>query len=212
MAQINLLDTEKKHNSLPWERLLSAIVKLLVVVLILVLVYYGYAYFRSKVLAENIYNLQNKIVEMQNKILRHPDRQELLTRQGQIKEIETLFKNHSYWSKLLPELARVTLKNATYLAFSGNQDGSAHLVVSVPSYTDFDQFLQVFDMPEFNENFSDVKITSVSKYLVGDVSGTKFEVNIKYDSDYIKKAPEKLPETQLPTDSQTTNETITSNP
>jgi hypothetical protein len=60
--------------------------------------------------------------------------------------------------------------------------------VTVPSYREFDQFLQVFDLPQFNSKFSDVTVSSIGKYQQGDTQSIRFDVSMRYDSSFLKTA------------------------
>lgn len=186
MPQINLLSNETKRQLLPWEILLTVLVRLFAVVFILALAYYGYLIYSSRSASGKIVAKQNTILQLQDQILNHQNRQELLVRQGQIAELEKLVVAHPYWSKFFPELARVTLRNAYYVAFSSDTKGTAKMSVVVPSYTDFDLFLQLFNLPTFAEQFSDVKVVSVNKYQVGSVTGVKFEVELSFNPEFLK--------------------------
>ena len=150
MAQINLLSPNTSKPNLG-QAALRIGVKVLVGLLILMVVYYVWTLVDGKRTASSIVNLQNKITSAEGQVLGQKDRQELIVRQGQIQALSNLLKNHVYWSQLIPELAESTLKTASYVSFSANDQGTGTMVVSVPSYTDLDKFLQVFDLPQFNE-------------------------------------------------------------
>ncbi len=186
MPQINLLTNETKRQVLPWEMLLTLLVRVFIIAFIALLGYYGYLIFRSKTSANKILATQNSIIQTQNEILKHQDRKELLVRQGQLTELSKLVAGHPYWSRLFPELSKVTLKNAYYLGMSAESKGTAKMTVIVPSYTDFDNFLQVFDLKEFNDQFSNVRLIAVTKYQVGEISGIKFDIELTLNTAFIK--------------------------
>lgn len=186
MPQINLLTSEEtKRHTLPWEIILTVLVRLCFVAFLALIAYYGFLVYRTKSITQQTATTQDSIAQKQNELLTDQNRRELLVRQGQMHEAAALLAKHQYWSKFLPELARVTLKSSAYLAFSTTDKGTARFAVSVPSYTELDEFLQVFDLPDYYQNFSDVKVTSVSKYQIGDLSGLKFEVELKYNPQFL---------------------------
>lgn len=191
MPQINLLTNSEKPKSLPVQKLLTGLARLFALAFIAVIAYYGYVYYRSRSVVSKILAKQSTIVQMQNEVLNNPSRNELLTRQGQLQELAKLVNDHPYWSKLFPELARVTLKSAYYTTFTADVAGKARMTVIVPTYTEFDAFLQVFDK-SFSDQFSDVKVISVSKYQVAGATGVRFEVELTYKKDFIKKTTEGL--------------------
>lgn len=129
---------------------------------------------------------QEAIIAKQKQILADPNRRQLLVRQGQLQAAGDLVDEHKYWSRLLPELARVTLKNASYISFSADTNNTARMSVTVPSYKDFDQFLQVFDLEDFSKHFSNVTVSSVGKYQQGDAQSVRFDIVLKYDSAFLK--------------------------
>ncbi len=185
MAQINLLTPNTTKPNLG-QAVLSIAVKVLFVALILVAVYYGWLLYTDRKTTAQIQDLSNKINEAQAAVIKRTDREELIVRQGQIQALQSLMSNHLYWSKLFPELANATLKTASYVSFSANSDGTATMVVAVPSYVELDKFLQVFDMPEFNKNFSDVKVFSINRSQNGDVIETHAQLQLKYRKELIR--------------------------
>lgn len=188
MPQINLLSNETKEKSLPVGRMLTLFARLFALVFFVVIIYYGYLWYQSKSAANDILAKQNNIIKMQNEVLDNRDRKELLTRQGQLQQLDKLLGSHPYWSKLFPELARVTLKSAYYTALTASGEGAAKMTVIVPTYSDFNNFLSVFDRDEFNKQFSNVAIGSVNKYQVGGTTGIKFDVELKYNTDFLKQS------------------------
>lgn len=143
---------------------------------------------RTRVVTKQAATIQEQIKTTQKDILADTSRRELLVRQGQLQAADGLLTEHAYWSRLLPELARTTLRTASYIAFSADSAGVAHLSVTVPSYKDFDQFLQVFDLKEFNSHFSQITVSSVGKYQQGDAQLVRFEVALHYDKSFLKGA------------------------
>jgi hypothetical protein len=166
---------------------------LLVVVFLLVLAWWGYLYFRTKSVTSEIATVQQRIITKQKQILADQNRKELLIRQGQLKAAETLLANHLKWSRLLPELARTSLRNASYLSFNADGKGGARMSVTVPDYKSFDQFLQAFDLPQYNEHFYKVTVSSVGKYQQGQTQAVRFEVAIEYDQNFLKADGEAAP-------------------
>ena len=181
MAQINLLKQQKKNSIDIWQIIASGSVKVLALVLVAVLAYYGYLFYQAHQKSAALVALQQQISAEQRDLSSNPDQNELYTRQQQLQQLMTLVNSHPYWSNLLPALAKATLRSSNYLTLQAMNDGSLTLSVSVPTTEDLDKFLQVFDIPEFNKNFYDVKIGSIGKTQVGNELLTKFDVNMKYN-------------------------------
>lgn len=188
MPQINLLGQENTHRNAALTRLPLYLVRFFIVIFIAVIVYWGYLYVRVKLVVNQVSLAQADIIRIQKETLADKNRRELLVRQGQLSALDKLLKDQQYWSKFLPELARVTLKSASYLSFSAGKDGIARMSVTVPSYREFDEFLQVFDLPQFNSKFSDVTVSSIGKYQQGDTQSIRFDVAMHYDASFLKAA------------------------
>lgn len=189
MPQINLLGQENTHKNAAWARLPLYLVRFFIVLFIAILLYWGYLYVQVKLTVSKVAAAQADIIRIQKETLADKNRRELLVRQGQLSTLDKLLKDQQYWSKFLPELARVTLKSASYLSFSAGKDGIARMSVTVPSYKEFDEFLQVFDLPQFNSKFSDITVSSIGKYQQGDTQSVRFEVAMHYDVSFLKVTP-----------------------
>lgn len=185
MPQINLLgqNTERYTSSLA--RGPVYIVRVLAVAFILLLATWGFLYIQAKVKTEKAAQVQTEVEKIQADIEAMPAWRQVVIRQGQVKAAEGLLNGQQLWSRLLPELARVTLQSASYLSFSADNRGSARMSVTVPSYQEFDKFLQVFDLPQFNEHFSHVTVSSVEKYQQGDSQQVRFDVTVTYDTAFL---------------------------
>lgn len=186
MPQINLLGQENTHRNATLIRLPLYLVRFFVLLFIVVLLYWAYLYVRVKLVVNKVAVAQADIIRIQKETLADKDRRELLVRQGQLSTLDKLLKDQQYWSKFLPELARVTLKSASYLSFSAGKDGTARMSVTVPTYREFDEFLQVFDLPQFNSKFSNVTVSSIGKYQQGDTQSVRFDVTMQYDVNFLK--------------------------
>lgn len=188
MADINLLQPEQISSSTLIGRGEYFISRILMIILIVVVAGYGYLFFDESRSASNVDKTKAYIAQAQSEALNNKDRGELLTRQGQIKELNPIIKGHLYWSYLLPELSRVTLKSAKYTAIEADASGKLNLSVSLSSYEELEKFLQIFDLPEYNKEFSDVKVTSISKNQqekTGSVE-TLVKLQLTFNPSYIK--------------------------
>ncbi len=181
MAQINLLKQAAPERNL-WTILPKVFAKILLAVLVVLLAYYGWLILESNKVAKNIVSVENQIVEQKKTGLNMPKRDEVLIRQQQMQGITDVVNSHVYWSKLLPALAKVTLKKASYSNIKVGTDGVLTMGVNVPTVADLDKYLQVFDLPAFNENFSDVRVGGYYKEQGKDNSSSiKFDVIMKYN-------------------------------
>ena len=180
MAQINLLK-QNKPSALGGVGLVSVISKLAIVGLLALAAYYGWVAFRQRDVKRGIEEIGLQIERQKQELSQVSERDEILTRQSQIKEFDSLISAHMYWSQLLPELAKVTLKNASYLSFRAQNEGTMTLEVKVPSIAELDKFLLAFDSPKLNRYFSDLKIGGINKVFDGDESYVSVSVQLKYD-------------------------------
>ncbi len=109
MPQINLL--KQTHNTIDWgDKVPGFILKLAVLFLLVAIGYYVWLFITLNGVNKQIASAQVEIVNKQREIANLKRQQELATRQGQLKELNTLISNHIYWSAFLSELARVTLR------------------------------------------------------------------------------------------------------
>jgi hypothetical protein len=186
VSQINLLKQPSESHSGATPKIFEWI---LIVVLGGLIVYYGWLYFASNQADKNITATEIVIDQETQKALSAPQRQELITRQEQLKNLASLISSHVYWSQILPKLAQSTLKTATYSDLQINPDGTLTLSATVPTLADLDIYLQVFDLPAVNKYFSNVKISSFAKVQNLTSSAIKFQVTMNYDPSIINYSP-----------------------
>ena len=180
MAQINLLK-QKKNSSDFWTLFTGILVKFLGAVVIFLIVYYGYLFYQAKKTNDATAKVQQQLLLDQKEIDAIPNRDELFTRQQQLKTLLGLVANHPYWSGMLPALASTTLTSANYLTFQAQNDGTMILSVTVPSTEDLDKFLQIFNLPQYNQDFYNVQIAALGKFQVGDTLMTRFDIHMQYN-------------------------------
>jgi hypothetical protein len=185
MADINLLSTNNESRGFR-SKGAPLFVKILSVLLLLVVLYYGYLWFYSSRIQNQITEWKDKTAQVQAQAMNQKERKEVVTRQGQIQNLDQLIKNHVSWSYLLPELARVTLKSAVYSSISADEKGSLTLTVTAPNYADLDKYLQVFDLPQYNQQFSEVRILSINKIQNEDRVYTQMKIQLKFNPDFIR--------------------------
>jgi hypothetical protein len=131
-------------------------------------------------------SIQSDIKSAQSEALNNKDRNELVTRQEQLKNLDGLIKKHLYWSYLLPELARVTLKSAQYTEIEAKSDGKLNLAVTLPNYEEVEKFMQMFDLPEYNQQFSNVRILDINNVQTNTTLQTELRLELNFNPEYIK--------------------------
>lgn len=185
MAQINLL----KQTSTPYNFKGSGpkiLVRVIFVVLVALVIYYIWLFISSKSIDDKIQQTQSQIKSEQQKALGLEGRDELLVRQQQIQSLQGLIAAHPYWSQLFPELARVTLKTASYSSLKVGLGDDLTLSVTVPSLEDLDKYMQIFDLSQFNQNFSDIRISGFTKVQSASSNAIQFQVNMTYGPSLIQ--------------------------
>ena len=185
MAQINLLKQTSNTGNF-WSSGPKIFVRLFLLVLLALVGYYVWLYIDLSSTGNQITSEQNKINADQQAALSIPNRDELFTRQQQVKDLESLIGGHVYWSQFFPELAKVTLKNASYSNMSVSTAGDLTLSATVPTLEDLDKYMQVFDQPEFNKNFYDVRIAGFTKIQSKTSTAVQFSVRMKYNGGIIQ--------------------------
>lgn len=186
MAEINLLQSHTVNDQPSAGFALRVIARLLTIILILVLIVYGLLWFYNWSAQKKLVTTRNDIDRAQRDAIASKDRNELITRQEQLTSLETLLDNHVYWSFLLPELARVTLKSAHYTEINAQKDGSLDLTVNLPNYEEIEKYLQIFDLPEFNQQFSDVRILGINNVQSANAIETQMRIKLNFNPEYIK--------------------------
>ncbi|MBP9686549.1 MAG: hypothetical protein KBD66_01990 [Candidatus Doudnabacteria bacterium] len=185
MPQINLLGQDAERSTTSFGKGPVYIVRVFALLFLLLLALWGFLVLRVKMNTTKAQELSASIQKAQDEIVAMPAWRQVVVRQGQVKAAEGLLDGQQFWSRLLPELARVTLQSASYLSFSADARGTARMSVSTPSYAEFDKFLQVFDLPQFNNQFSEVTVSSVEKYQQGDSQLIRFDVAVTYDTAFL---------------------------
>lgn len=180
MAQINLLKQKTIGQSFQAVFPVYA-TRFLLVVLLVVVAYYVWIFISLKKTNAQIAETEAKLAQNQEAISKIQDTDQLFARQNQLKALEGIITEHLYWSQLLPEVAKVTLKRATYSNFAIHPDNTLSLTVSVPNFEDFDKFLQVFDIPKVNESFSEVRVSSFHESETDETSVVQFDVKMKFN-------------------------------
>jgi hypothetical protein len=186
MPDINLLQTPNAQGnnfSKGSSRLLSRILMVALVAVVLGYVYMKYDHWAT---AKKITDIQTSVASAQAEALTSKDRNQLITRQGQTKELDKLIGSHLYWSYLLPELARVSLTSAKYTSIEADSDGKLTLNVNLNSYEDLEKYMQIFDLPEYNQEFSDVKIISIARVQVDSQLQTQARIQLTFDPTFLK--------------------------
>jgi hypothetical protein len=186
MADINLLGVENQKTNFARTGAGLA-VKVLVAIVIIVIGYYIYLRVQINRTRSAIKSAQAQTEKAKADALANKDRGELLTRQGQLQSLDKLIKGHLYWSGLLPELAGVTLKSSSYASFKADAAGTLTLDVLVPTYADADKYLQIFNLPEFNKQFSDVKVIAITKVQQETSVQIDLNLQLKFNPEFIRK-------------------------
>jgi hypothetical protein len=187
LAQINLLKQNSGSSNFQsgFPKLLN---KILIALLVLTIVYYGYLIWKSSQTLKAGAAVQYQINRDRTAALNLGQRNAVLTRQSQLKAYAGTIASHVYWSQLMPVLASSTLSSAIYSSLRASPDGSLDLTVTVPSLQDLDKYLQVFDQPQYNQYFSNIRISAFHKVQSASGNGLQFEVKFNFNQNIIKYA------------------------
>jgi hypothetical protein len=186
MPDINLLQSNLEEGGVNSSAFTRTVAKLLMFLVLVVIVAYVAMLFDTWNTNRKLAETNEKTQNLQAAAINNTDRDELVTRQEQLNELGTLIEDHVYWSYLLPELGRITLKTAKYTEIDANRSGELTLVANLPSYDDIDKFMQIFDLPEYNEEFSNVRVVSIGKVQNGDKIETELRVQLTFNPEFIK--------------------------
>lgn len=186
MSEINLLQTQSTFHQVK-ERGKRWLLRVVTLIFIVTLGLYGYLFYSDWSGQKKIAEHQSAIAEVQKDLENNAKRSELLVRQGQVKSANQLLANHLFWSGLLPELARVSLASAEYSSIETTAEGDLNLSVTLPTYSDAEKYLQVFDLPEYNKYFSNVRILSLSQAQKDKTLHTTMRLGLTLNPELLKK-------------------------
>lgn len=151
---------------------------------------YGFLAFDESRRGSEIDSIRAEIQSIEAQVTSSTELREILVRQGQVKGFQKVATDYSYWSRLLPELARVTLKTGGYASVNVDSDYQLRLGLVLPDFADFDKYLQVFDNPQFNKNLYNVRVVAASKYQSDQTKGVKVELEISVKPDLLRVSEE----------------------
>lgn len=186
MPEINLLDNNQIDTGDAVSSIARNVARLFLLLVVAAIIGYGVLFFLSYRVQGQVDETTASIKTKQTAIEGNKDRSEIVTRQGQIKEFNGLVDNHLYWSYLIPELARVTLNSGKYTVIQADSDGKLNLTVSLPSYADIEKYMQIFDLPEYNQQFSNVRIVNITKNQNGSKIETLLTLQLTFNPEFIK--------------------------
>lgn len=186
MSEINLLHTDSADSGINNSFAARLVARLSMVLIIAAVVIYALLYFYTWRNHNKLTVVTEQTNTLQAKALANEGRNELVTRQEQLTQLETLIDNHAYWSYLLPELARVTLRSARYTAIKASNDGKLDLIVALPSYSDVEKYLQIFDLPEYYQQFSNVRIAGITTSNNDEKIETQLNLELTFNPEFIK--------------------------
>ncbi|HVY67436.1 MAG TPA: hypothetical protein VHA30_00860 [Patescibacteria group bacterium] len=189
MPQINLLKQPAQARN-PWETIFKVGSGLFIAVLACLVIYYGWLFYRSSRIDKDVASLTAQAENDQQQALTVPGRDELFIRQQQLQNFSDLMASHVYYSQIIPKLAAATLKNASYSSLQVDNTGQLVLSASVPDLASLDKYMMVFNRPDVNKYFSNVKIGSFHKVqgANGGPSSISFDVTMQYDPSIINYA------------------------
>ncbi|MDE2311926.1 MAG: hypothetical protein KGJ93_02440 [Patescibacteria group bacterium] len=180
MAQINLL----KQKS-PSENLAGVLPKIIANVLVAAVlglgVYYGWLWYRISQTEHAISSGQQALAKAAESVKDISGREEVYTRQAQLKQYNTLVAGHLYWSHLFPALAAATLKGSSYSSMRVTSEGTLQLSVTLSDLNAVDKYIQVFDQPQFNKYFSNLVVNGLKRTGIGPDSPYDLEARLTFD-------------------------------
>lgn len=187
MSQINLLKQSSSPNG-NLQKLSKLFAIVFAALAVLLVGYYAWLFIDYSFIGSQIQKAQVQYNSDLQTALAMPQRSELITRQQQLKSFSDLLNSHQYWSQLLPALAAVTLKSASYSDLKVDNTGRVTIQVSVPTLDDLDKYLQVFDLPAVSKNFSNVAIGAYHKEQGKNSTSIQFQVMMDYNPALIQYA------------------------
>ncbi len=186
MAEINLLNNDRSNSGINTDFIAVVFARILLLLVIVAAIVYGLLFFFNWRSNSKLETTNKEVQKLESEALSNKDRNELVTRQEQLTHLEKLVDDHVYWSYLLPELSRVTLKSAKYTRIEADKQGKLNLTVSLPSYSDMDKYLQIFDLPEYNQQFSNVRVVGIDTEQEESALLTSLQLQLTFNKAYLK--------------------------
>jgi hypothetical protein len=181
MANINLLGQEnfQSQPKITGEKIGTTLSVVGALILVLIVAAYWWFVWQEKSVISDTADLKTKFAVLDKEVSSSPIRKEAILRQGQILELKQLLGGYTYWSRLLPELSKVTLKTSGYVSLTASSDKNLHLNVVMPDFAEFDKFLKVFDNSVYNTKFKNLKVVSAGRFQNEQGSGVRAEVEVQ---------------------------------
>lgn len=182
MAQINLLKRTTADASGSWNTIANILVKVLVLAVLGMAGYFAYTYISVGRVAKNQDTLEQSISKLKIEISSNKDRNEIVMRQAQLSELDAIITSHVYWTEVIPEFAKATLRSATINAFKAVSDGTISISLTVPDVAEMDKFFQIFDLATYNKYFSDVRVSGIATVEQDGIISKQAEVKLQFDT------------------------------
>lgn len=189
MANINLLGQEnfQSQPKITGEKIGTTLSVIGALILVLIVAAYWWFVWQEKSTMSDTADLKTKFTVLEKEVSSSPIRKEAILRQGQILELKQLLGGYTYWSRLLPELSKVTLKTSGYVSLTASSDKNLHLNVVMPDFAEFDKFLKVFDNSVYNTKFKNLKVVSAGRFQNEQGSGVRAEVEVQIKPELLNK-------------------------
>ena len=185
MAEINLLKQNSGAGNFG-KNIPKILVWFFLLVLISLIGYYSWLFFQSKSIDKKTAAAEAQASKDSQTALTLTGSSELFIRQQQIQNLNKLIAAHIYWSQLFQPLAAATLKNASYDSLAVSTGSDLTLSVTVPTLVDLDKYIQIFNLPQFYKNFSDVRIGEYNKVQDKNSTSIKFQVQMQFNPKIIQ--------------------------
>jgi hypothetical protein len=187
MAQINLLKQKSESNI--GQKIPIYASRILMAVLFAFVAYYAWLFVHLNNVQDKTVATQKEISDTKQQALTLKGRNELLFRQKQLTEFDKILSSHLYYSQIYKSIADYMLKTATVTAIRTGGQNEVVMTVEVPSLEDLDKFLQIFDNPKFNENFTSVRVGAFGKIKEDEKTSFRFDLRMKFNPQLIKLKP-----------------------
>lgn len=188
MAEINLLKNElQEKGSLGGgsSRKAKQVLYAVMGILVLEIVIYGFFLIFEKQTAKKVLETERQAAAADFEIGKiDKERREALSLQARLGNLQTLLKNHLYWSIVFAELEKFTYKQAFYESLQVDEETHKFRFSGVvPTYTDLAKLmLGLMKSP----NVTSVRLLS-SALEEGTVAGYSFNMEIAFDPKLLLK-------------------------
>ncbi len=162
MADINLLQSNHPTKAPEGGAVPNSLNYIGAAILGIVVILSAGAWYVSAHAASQDLVVTEQIQQVKDQVIALPNYSTFVNAQNSVAGLNFLLQNHLDWSQPPAKIAAITYKTVAYTHITLNQDGTATLEGTVPSYADLDKFLQALNNKTLSPSVVSATLASVA--------------------------------------------------